>query len=167
MKGNVLRREMRKQEFLKYVDKHYQEMKRKWSARLKRQGLSLNEDIYNDTIMKVCDHIEEYTGDPESYWYKAFLTNTKRDAQYHYHKRDDSIDVLKYLDEFPNEDPPILLDDISDALRSLDKKDLYLLIIYYLTDTTYAELEEITGIKNVRYRIKTIIKKVRDMKKGA
>ena len=158
---------MKRHEFLKYVDEHYDGNKKKWSARLKKQGLQFSEDIFQDTIWKIYDHIEDYTGDIESYWYKAFLTNIKRDAQYAYHKRDDSIDVLKYLDEFPNEDPPILLDDISEDLKALDIKELYLLLIYHLTNTSYSQLEELTGIKDVRYKLNKIVKKIRDKRKGS
>lgn len=158
---------MKIHEFLKYVDEHYDGNKKKWSARLKKQGLQFSEDIFQDTIWKIYDHIEDYTGDIESYWYKAFLTNIKRDAQYAYHKRDDSIDVLKYLDEFPNEDPPILLDDISEDLKALDIKELYLLLIYHLTNTSYSQLEELTGIKDVRYKLNKIVKKIRDKRKGS
>jgi hypothetical protein len=31
-----------------------------------------------------------------------------------------------------------------------------------MTDTTYAELEELTGIKDIRYKIKSIGKKIRE-----
>lgn len=152
---------MKKQEFLKYVDKHYQEMKRKWTARLKKHGLTFSEDIFQDTIWKIYSHIDDYSGDIESYWYKAFLTNTKRDGQYHYHKRDDSIDVITLLSDVPADEPPILLDDIEDGIKSLTEVEKYLFLIYYLTNTSYSQLEELTGIKNLRYKIKQIIKKIK------
>lgn len=152
---------MKKQEFLKYVDKNYQEMKRKWTARLKKHGLTFSEDIFQDTIWKIYGHIDNYSGDIESYWYKAFLTNTKRDGQYHYHKRDDSIDVITLLSDVPADEPPILLDDIEDGIKSLTEVEKYLFLIYYLTNTSYSQLEELTGIKDVRYQLKKIIKKIK------
>lgn len=149
-------------EFLEYAGKHYKDIKKKWASRLKKQGLSFSEDIFQDTILKVYSHIGEYKGtDIESYWYKSFLQNTRRDGDYSYHKRDDTIDVLAYLDNFPNEDPPILLSAIEDKLKSIDIIDRHLLIMYYLTDMTYIEIEELTGLKDVRYRIQKIKKRIK------
>lgn len=152
---------MKAKEFLKYTEEHYNQNKKKWTARLKKQGLAFSEDIFQDTIWKIYSHIDEYSGDIESYWYKSFLTNTKRDAQYHYHKKDDSVDVYEYLDAVPADEPPILLEDIEDGLKSLEQQELYLFLIYYLTDISYTQLEELTGIKDVRYKLKKIIKKIR------
>lgn len=153
-------------EFLEYAGKHYKDIKKKWTTRLKKQGLSFSEDIFQDTILKVYSHIEEYKGtDIDGYWYKSFLQNTRRDGDYSYHKRDDTIDVLAYLDNFPNEDPPILLSAIEDKLKSIDIIDRHLLIMYYLTDMSYMEIEELTGLKDVRYRLKKIVDKIRGYKK--
>lgn len=150
--------------FLEYVGEHYEELKKKWSARLKKQGLTFSEDIFQDTILKVHSHTntdDDFNGDIEGYFYKAFLQNIKRDTKYSIHKKDDTIDVLKYLDEFPNEDPPILLDDVKEGLKPLTDIEKNLILLYYLTDMSYIELEDLTGIKNVRHKIKSIIKKIR------
>ena len=153
-------------EFLKYSGEHYNDIKKKWKARCKKNNVQYSDDIFQDTILKVYAHIEEYKGtDIESYWYKSFLQNTRRDGDYSYHKRDDTIDVLAYLDNFPNDDPPILLSAIEDKLKSIDIIDRHLLIMYYLTDMTYLEIEELTGLKDVRYRIKKIVDKIRGYKK--
>lgn len=154
---------MNANEFLNYSGEHYNELKKKWSARLKKLGLKFSEDIFNDTILKVYDHInkEEYTGDIEGYFYKSFLTNTKRDMEYSYHKRDDDIDVFDYLKDLPVEDRGIMLCDVEDKLKALCDIDRCLLLIYYLTDVTYEELEDLTGIKDIRYKLKKVIKKIR------
>ena len=74
---------MRAAEFLAYSGEHYEENKKKWTTRLKKQGLSFSEDIFQDTILKVYAHIEEYKGtDIDGYWYKSFLQNTRRDGDY-------------------------------------------------------------------------------------
>lgn len=159
---------MKPDDFLKYAGEHYEGIKKKWSGRLKKEGLTFSEDIYNDSIIKVYEQLgkQDYTGDIEAYWYKTFLTNTRREKDYAYNsKRDDDLDVLKYLDDFPVEDRGLLLSDIEDKLKALTPIELNLFLIYYLTDITYTELEELTEIKDVRYKMKTIIKKIRGTKK--
>lgn len=155
-------------EFLKYSGEHYEEFKKKWSGRLKKGGLIFSEDIFNDSILKVYDALTKHEVDEintEAYWYKTFLINTKRDTKYSYHKKDDSIDVLSYLDDFPVEDRGLLLSDIEDKLKALTPIELNLFIIYHLTDITYAELEELTEIKDVKYKINKILKKIKGTKK--
>lgn len=153
---------MKGKEFLDYSGEHYEENKKKWSARLKKQGLKLSEDIFNDTIIKVYDILQKHEIDNiDGFWYRSFLINTKREAKYSYNKKDDDIDVYVYLDEFPVEDRGILLSDIEDKLKTLNDIERYLLLIYYMTDITIKELEELTNIKDLRYKIRGIIKKIR------
>ena len=154
---------MTKEDFLTYAGKNYNSIKKKWSTRLKKQGLSFSEDIFQDTILKVYSHIEEYKGkDIDGYWYQAFINNIRREKEYAYNsKKDDTIEVLQYLDNFPTEDKPILLKDIEEGLNVLTELEKNLLLMYYLTDITYTELEELTGIKDVGYKLKGILKKVR------
>ena len=154
---------MTAEDFLKYAGEHYKEIKKKWSARLKKQNLIFSEDIYNDTIIKVFEHIKDkgYDGDIESYWYKSFLNNTQRDTKYSYHKKDDSIDVLKYLDEFPADDKPILLEDIKEGLKGITEIDFHILLMHYILHMTYTEIEELTNLKDIRYRVQKIIKKIK------
>ena len=155
---------MKAKAFLEYSGKHYEENKKKWAARLKKQGLKFDEDIYQDTIIKVYSHInddKEYNGNMDAYWYQAFINNIRRDSKYSYHKKDDSIDVLKYLDEFPVEDRPILLEDIKDSLKQLTDIELHIFLLYFLTDFTFFQIEELTGIKDARYKVQQILKKLR------
>lgn len=150
--------------FLDYAAREYESNKKKWNSRLSKVGLQFSEDIYNDSILKVYDALSKHEIEDiniEAFWYKSFIQNTKRDSKYSYHKKDDSIDVLSYLDEFPVEDKPILLSDIEDKLKTLTPIELNLFLIYYLTDVTYTDLEDLTGIKNIRYKIRSIIKKIK------
>lgn len=162
---------MKPDDFLKYAGEHYEGIKKKWIGRLKKEGLVFSDDIYNDTILHIYYYLNKYINNKldemsiEGFWYQAFLTNTKRDTKYAYNsKRDDNVDILKYLDDFQTDDKPILLEDIV-GLKTLTPIELNLFLIYYLTDITYTELEELTNIKGVRYKIKTIIKKIRETKK--
>lgn len=153
-------------DFLAYASSGNEQRKRKWSARLRKQGLQFSEDIYNNTIMKVYDSLQKHNigGSIEGYWYKAFLNNTKRECEYYYHNRDDSIDVIELLSDVPADDPPILLEDLKDGFDTLTEEEKHLFLIYNLTDITYSELEELTDIKNMKYKMNRIIGKIK--KKG-
>lgn len=154
--------------FLKYSGEHYNENRKKWSVRLKKEGLSFSEDIFNDSILKVYDILHKHNIEDryiEGFWYKSFLINTKREKEYAFNsKRDDDVDVLQYLDNFPNEDRDMLLSDIEDKLKNLTEVEKNILLIYYLTDISIKDLEELTEIKDIRYKIKGIIKKIRGTK---
>lgn len=159
---------MSPKDFLDYAARGYESNKRKWSIRLKKEGLTFSEDTYQNTILYVYNYLNKYIDNNldkmsiEGFWYQAFLTNTKRDTKYAYNsKRDDDVDILKYLDDFQTDDKPILLEDI-EGLKTLTPIELNLFLIYFLTDITYTELEELTGIKNVRYKINSIGKKIRE-----
>ena len=151
-------------EFLKYSGEHYNDIKKKWKARCKKNNVQYSDDIFQESIIKVYSHLSEkpYTGDVESYWWQAFINNSRREKDYAYNsKKDDTIEVLQYLDNFPTEDKPILLQDIEEGLKLLTDIEKNLLLMYYLTDITYTELEELTGIKDLKYKLKGILKKVR------
>ena len=146
-------------EFLEYAGTKYNENKKKWSTRLKKEGLSFNDDIYQDTILHIYDHLckQDYTDDIDAYWYQSFLNNIRREKEYAYNdKRDDEIDPIEYLKDTPVEERGILLSDIEDGIKSLNDIDRHLFFIYYLTDITYKELEDLTNIKDMKYRIKKI-----------
>lgn len=158
---------MTAEEFLIYSGEHYDEFKKKWKARCKKSNDHYSDDIFQDSIIKVYNHLLEkpYTGDIESYWYQAFINNTRRDTKYSYHKRDDSIDVLQYLDEFPVEDRPILLEDIKDSLKQLTDIELHIFLMKYMANLTFFQIEELTDVKDVRYKIRGILKKIRGLNK--
>lgn len=155
---------MKANEFLEYAGTNYESLKKKWSARLKKQGLQFSEDIYQNTILNVYDYLNKHEVEDnqiEGFWYKAFLLNTKREKEYAYNsKRDDDLDVIELLSDIPDDGKPILLDDI-EGLKTLTPIELNLFLIYYLTDITYKELEEITDIKDVKYKLKCIVKKIK------
>lgn len=164
---------MKADEFLTMAGQQYNENRKKWGTRLKKMGYSFSDDIYNDTILKVYDKLNTNklpdNIDIVSYWYKSFLTNTKRYNNYSYIKdRDDTIDVLKYLDEFPTDDNIILLTDYKDIFKEYkDTKDFHLFLIYHLTDMTYKEIEDLTNIKDVKYKIRCITNKLNDRIKNS
>lgn len=154
---------MKAQEFLTFAGQNYDSNRKKWKERLKKIGHTFSEDIYNDSIIKVYDKLNENESlqniqDIESYWYISFLNNTKREASYSYRtKKDDSIDVYEYLDTIPDESPSVYTFKTD---SSITPQQLHLFLIYNLTDITYKELQELTNTTDIKYKIKMITKKI-------
>lgn len=143
----------------------YEGNRKKWRSILKNKGIEFNEDIYNDSILKTYDAIlkKEVGSDYMGYWYKTFLNNSKRDLKYSYHNRDDSVDVIEYLKEFPYEEYKDKTDTILEVLKmvrdSSTPKGFHLFLMYYMIpEMTYDELKKITGISDV----KGIIMRIKD-----
>jgi hypothetical protein len=152
-------------EFMTAVGLLYEGNKVKWRSLLKKQSLQFNEDIYNDSILKTYDAIlkKEAGSDYMGYWYRTFLNNSKRDLKYSYHNRDDDVDVMEYLKEFPYEEFIDKTDKIIEVLKqvrdSSTPRGYHLFLMYYLVpDMTYEELKSITGISDV----KGIIMRIKD-----
>lgn len=143
----------------------YEGNRKKWRSILKNKGIEFNEDIYNDSILKTYDAIlkKEVGSDYIGYWYKTFLNNSKRDLKYSYHNRDDGVDVIEYLKEFPYEEYKDKTDTIIEVLKmvrdSSTTRGFHLFLMYYMIpEMTYDELKKITGISDV----KGIIMRIKD-----
>ena len=88
-------------EFLEQSGRLYETNKKKWKTLLKDKGLTFNEDIYNDSILKTYEAIlkKEVNADYMGYWYTTFLNNTKRQTQYSHTKKKEDIDHFDVLKE--------------------------------------------------------------------
>ena len=88
-------------EFLEQSGRLYETNKKKWKTLLKDKGLSFNEDIYNDSILKTYEAIlkKEVDADYMGYWYTTFINNTKRQTQYSHTKKKEDIDPFEVLKE--------------------------------------------------------------------
>lgn len=92
------------EQFLELSGKLYQQNKVKWKSLLKKIDLSFDEDIYNDTIVKVYDHLIETDYIPDdiiAYWYKSFVTNIKRGKQYSYTSKKKRCRCIGVTKEYP------------------------------------------------------------------
>ncbi len=152
-------------EFMTTAGLLYEGNRKKWRSILKNKGIEFNEDIYNDSILKTYDAIlkKEVGSDYMGYWYKTFLNNSKRDLKYSYHNRDDGVDVIEYLKEFPYEEYKDKTDTIIEVLKmvrdSSTPRGFHLFLMYYMIpEMTYDELKKITGISDV----KGIIMRIKD-----
>lgn len=157
--------EQRAREFLDLSATLYEVNKKKWKPMLKSKGLQFDEDIYNDSIIKVYESImkgEDIEGDLIGYWYKSFVNNIKRNKQYSFNSRKEDIDVIEYLRDKPDSIStaetyyPNIRDMLEKVKLNFDIKSYHLFKIYYMTDITFEQLSEIVG-----YDVKTKIMKIK------
>lgn len=157
--------EQRAREFLEQSATLYEVNKKKWKTMLKSMGLQFDEDIYNDSIIKVYESImkgEDTEGDMVGYWYRSFVNNIKRNKQYSFNSRKEDIDVIEYLRDKPDVIStaetyyPNIRDMLEKVKLNFDIKSYHLFKIYYMTDITFEQLSEIVG-----YDVKTKIMKIK------
>lgn len=143
--------EKRAREFLELSGRLYEANKNKW----KKMVDGFDEDVYNDTILKVYDSIlkgEDIEGDLVGYWYKSFKTNIKRYKDYSYEKNKDTKDVLEYLKGKEDEENRVNVyySEISNILlkvkQKFDRKTFEIFRMYLLCNVSYERLDELTGL---------------------
>lgn len=143
--------EKRAREFLELSGRLYEANKNKW----KKMVDDFDEDVYNDTILKVYDSIlkgEDIEGDLVGYWYKSFKTNIKRYKDYSYEKNKDTKDVIEYLKGKEDEENRVNVyySEISDILlkvkQKFDRKTFEIFRMYLLCNVSYERLDELTGL---------------------
>lgn len=149
--------EKRAKDFLNVTAKYYVHNKDKWQRLISVLGLSFDEDVYNDTIIKVYDKLlnEEDIDKTEdeiiAYWYQSFVNNIKRDKIYSYNKNRDDSDVIELLKDreliIGNEHlyyPTIRL-LLNKIMKGFNTDDYHLFRMYYLTEYTFDELSNMIG----------------------
>ena len=143
--------EKRAREFLELSGRLYEANKNKW----KKMVDGFDEDVYNDTILKVYDSIlkgEDIEGDLVGYWFKSFKTNIKRYKDYSYEKNKDTKDVIEYLKGKEDEENRVNVyySEISDILlkvkHKFDRKTFEIFRMYLLCNVSYERLDELTGL---------------------
>ena len=149
--------EKRAKDFLNVTAKYYVHNKDKWQRLISVLGLSFDEDVYNDTIIKVYDKLlnEEDIDKTEdeiiAYWYQSFVNNIKRDKIYSYNKNRDDSDVIELL-----KDRELIIGDehlyyptirllLNKIMKGFNADDYHLFRMYYLTEYTFDELSNIIG----------------------
>lgn len=161
--------EKRAKDFLNLTAKYYEQYREKWEHLLKSIGLKFDEDVYNDTIIKVYDKL---MNDPDdinttedeaiAYWYQSFVNNIKRNKQYACNSKVDDTDVIDLLKDkayivgashlyYPT--IRMLLEKIK---AEFGEPSFHLFKMYYLTEYTYDEINDIVG-----YNAKPKINKIR------
>lgn len=168
-----MRMEKRAREFLDISAKYYNEFKGKWTSLLHHIGLSFDDDIYNDTIIRVYDKLmnEEDLDKTEdeviAYWCKAFINNVKRDKKYSRNRKVEDVDVIELLKTKECEVEGYHLYHITikyllEVIKREFADDYFQLFkFYYLTNFTIEDISEVVDY-NVKQRIMKMKNYLRD-----
>lgn len=141
----------RAEEFLELAGRLYEQNKLKWSKTVD----GFNEDIYNDTIIKVYNSIlngEDVDGDVVGYWFRSLKNNIMRSKCYSYERNKEERDVIEMLKGKEEEINSINLyySEISDILlkvkHKFDRKTFEVFRMYLLCNVSYDKLDKLTGV---------------------
>lgn len=161
--------EKRAKEFLELSGRLYTTNKEKW----KKMVDGFDEDVYNDTILKVYDSIlkgADTQGDLNGYWFKSFKNNLNRNKDYSHKKKRDDTDVIELLKdkEYEENNVNLYYSTISDILlkvkHKFDRKTFEVFRMYLLCDMSYEQLNSITGLCDCKERISKVKKWINEFK---
>ena len=151
--------EKRAKEFLELTGRLYEENKRKWKVE--------DEDIYQDTIIKVYDAIlkgEDTDGDIVGYWYRSYKNNLKREKSYQKNKDKEDISVA-YNKESEEEEINLYYSNLESILleirKKFDRKTFEVFRMYLLCNISYDNLDKVTGVDS-KERIMRVRKWIND-----
>lgn len=164
-------------EFMEWFGDNYDKQKAKLIAYCKSSGYTFNEDIFEDTALKIYDKIvKSGIDDPspkgfDSYFFKSFKTNLFREQQYsRVAKLDDNYEgeVDEVYDEWYNKNNAPEIEKLRKDLW-IDYSSLYLInkvvdnwddehtylfkMKTFIPKMTYKKLQRESGMKNVRQKV--------------
>lgn len=161
--------EKRAKEFLELSGRLYTTNKEKW----KKMVDGFDEDVYNDTILKVYDSIlkgADTQGDLVGYWFKSFKNNLNRNKDYSHKKNKDDVDVYDVLKdkEYEENNVNLYYSTISDILlkvkHKFDRKTFEVFRMYLLCNMSYEQLNQTTGLCDCKERISRVRKFINGIK---
>lgn len=151
--------EKRAKEFLEITSRLYEINKRKWKVE--------DEDIYQDTIIKVYDAIlkgKDTDGDIVGYWYRSYRNNLKREKSYQRNKNKKDI-IVAHNKESDEEQINLYYSRIGDILlevrKRFDRRTFEVFRIYLLCNVSYEQLDKATGVDS-KERIMRVRKWIND-----
>lgn len=160
--------------FLKVINSHYDEYKGKWQKFSYQNHIDWDDDVFQDTIIKVYEKIMENGITDETnegylnYLFKSLVINLKREKQYSRNAyRNKEVDVLEHNDKKTNGDEELqqkirknVFDDwsmvyiMSTVEEYFDSVSAHCFKIYYLyPKMTYEKLKELTKVKDSKRRV--------------
>ena len=137
----------------------FKTIKNKFELQIKRVGLSFDEDIFSDTILKCNEKLKESNiNDKEMlyYFWMAFKNNTLREIGYIRNNTTDQIPE-DIIDEYDDEKID-LFDVVTKLIIDEFGEEIYQLFSLHANGMTEEELYKITKKENLKY----IFRKVRE-----
>lgn len=168
-----------KDKFIKHINDNYDILKRKFTKACRDLQLELDDDVFQDTILKCYESIQKKKrlndNSPygiESYFFQALKQNIKRSKQYAYVQKKDanitSDNVHLLYEEWSNANKTSAKEKLASDLYkdfavlyilkmvelNFDEECFYLFRLKYLMpEMTYKRLAEKTKIKKVREKV--------------
>lgn len=135
--------EKKAKEFLELSGRLYNTNKKKWKLLLK----DFDEDVYNDTIIKVYEHVlagEDTDGDLVGYWFKSYKNNLNRNKKYTINKPTESLDEVRETLLEEDDDEPNISNILLGVRNHFDRKTFEVFRMYLLCNVSYDKLDELT-----------------------
>lgn len=153
--------EKKKDRFLEYIGNNFDKVKNKFEEYITNMGHTFDEDVFSETLLK-CDtkmKDKEITGsEMQSYFFMAFKNNTLREKKYARNNTTDKIPE-NLLEEEPYDEE--VINDITRLIIENFGTELYGLFLLHANGKKYKELEEMTTLKNLKYKFRKIREFVR------
>lgn len=149
--------------FMESISKQFNSIKEDFRCKIKRIGLSFDEDIFSDTIIKCNNNLRNrsYTQkDMISYFWQAFKNNTLRELYYSRNKLKEEL-TIDIKDDINNIEQ-IDFDKVSQMIIDEYGCELYQLFALHANGTSYEELSKLTDISNIKYKFRCIRKYIRE-----
>lgn len=149
--------------FMESISNQFNSIKEDFKCKITRIGLSFNEDIFSDTIIKCNIKLKDKNcnqKDMISYFWQAFKNNTLRELYYSRNKLTDelTIDIKDEIYNLNNID----FDKVSQMIIDKFGCELYQLFVLHANGTSYEQLDKMTHIYNLKYRFRCIRKYIRE-----
>lgn len=150
-----------KEEFLSYIANNFKTIKTKFELQIRRVGLSFDEDIFSDTILKCNEKLKNSNiNDKEMlyYFWMAFKNNTLREIGYLRNNTTDQIPE-DIIDE--NEENVDLFDVVSKLIIDEFGEEIYQLFSLHANGMTYDEIYKMTKKENLKYTFRKVREYIR------
>lgn len=157
--------------FLDYVNINYKQIKTQFQKYFYSNHKYFDEDIFQDTILKIYNKIEKDGIKDESdegmidYFFKALKMNSMREYEYARNKKvDKNVNVFGLIREYKTCEEKVenesydefvtnyILQYLQDNYQG-NQEDISLFKIKYLTNQTYKTLRELTKIQNCKAKV--------------
>lgn len=151
-----------KQEFLTYVANNFKTIKNKFELQIKRVGLSFDEDIFSDTILKCNEKLKESNiNDKEMlyYFWMAFKNNTLREIGYL--RNNTTGQIPEDIIDDDDDEKIDLFDVVTKLIIDEFGEEIYQLFSLHANGMTYEELYKITKQENLKYTFRKVREYVR------